>query len=68
MGVAGDALTTDASTIRILTDEPESLAPIVVRAIVGAGGEIVEVTPERRSLEAVYFDVMGVRPGAGDLD
>ena len=67
-GVAHDAVATDGSSIRILTDDPEGLAPAVVRAIVSAGGEIVEVTPERRSLEAVYFDVMGVRPGAGDLD
>ncbi len=67
-GIAEDALATEGRSIRILADDPERLAPAVVRAIVGAGGEIVEVTPERRSLEAVYFDVMGVRPGAGDVD
>ena len=67
-GIAEDAVTVTGSSIRILTDDPEVLAPAAVRAIVTAGGEIVEVTPERQSLEAVYFDVMGVRPGAEDLD
>jgi hypothetical protein len=61
-------VTVEGRSIRILADDPEAVAPAVVRAIVGAGGEIVDVTPERRSLEAVYFDVMGVRPGAGDVD
>jgi hypothetical protein len=35
-----------------------------VRALVGAGVDIVEVRVERTSLEQIYFDVMGVRPGA----
>src|SRR5206468_3581561 len=43
-------------------------APAVVRAIVGAGGGVVEVRPEVGTLEQVYFEVMGVRPGAGDRD
>ena len=66
--MAGDRIAADQQSIRILTADPEVVAPAVVRAIVAAGGEIVEGTPERQSLEAVYFDVMGVRPGAGDLD
>ena len=67
-GVAADRLTRHGASIRIETDDPEGLAPAIVRAIVEAGGDIVEVTPERQSLESVYFDVMGVRPGAGDVD
>ena len=47
------------------TADPEAVAPGVVRALVGAGLDVLEVHAERTSLEAVYFDVMGVRPGAG---
>jgi len=50
--------------LRIATDDPEALAPAVVRALVAAGAEIVEVRVEHTSLEQIYFDVMGVRPGA----
>ena len=45
--------------------DPEAVAPGVVRALVGAGLDVVEVHAERTSLETVYFDIMGVRPGAG---
>jgi len=31
---------------------------------VEAGGSVVEVRLEAATLEQVYFDVMGVRPGA----
>lgn len=51
--------------LRIGADEPESIAPAVVRAVVAAGGEIIEVRVERSTLEQIYFGVMGVRPGAG---
>ena len=50
-------------TLRIDAADPESVAPSVVRTLVAAGGEIVEVRVERPSLEQIYFDVMGVRPG-----
>ena len=45
--------------------EPERAAPDVVRALVGAGADVIEVRAEQSSLEQVYFEVMGVRPGAG---
>jgi ABC-2 type transport system ATP-binding protein len=48
--------------------DPESIAPDVVRALVAAGGDIVEVRPERTSLERIYFDVMGVSPGADGIE
>jgi ABC-2 type transport system ATP-binding protein len=51
--------------IRVEADDPEALAPHVVRALVDAGIDVVEVRIERMSLEQIYFDVMGVRPGAG---
>jgi len=45
--------------------EPAEVAPAVVRALVAAGAAIVEVRVERLSLEAIYFEIMGVRPSAG---
>jgi ABC-2 type transport system ATP-binding protein len=51
--------------LHVAADDPEAIAPAVVRAIVAAGGDVLEVRPERVSLEQIYFDVMGVRPGAG---
>ena len=55
-------------TLRIDAADPESVAPAVVRTLVAAGGEIVEVRVERPSLEQIYFDVMGVRPGADGVE
>ena len=49
--------------LRVGADVPETVAPFVVRALVESGGDVVEVRPERTSLEEIYFDVMGVRPG-----
>jgi ABC-2 type transport system ATP-binding protein len=54
--------------LRVGAPDPESVAPAVVRALVAAGGEIVEVRIERTSLEQIYFDVMGVRPGADGIE
>lgn len=50
--------------VRIGTDDPDGVAPSVVRALVAVGADIVELRPERTSLERIYFDVMGIRPGA----
>jgi ABC-2 type transport system ATP-binding protein len=55
--------------LQVGTTDPESVAPAVVRALVGADGDVIEVRLEHTSLEQIYFDVMGVRPGLdGDLD
>ncbi len=61
---AGDVESIDG-VIRVEADDPEVLAPRVVRALVEAGIDVVEVRVERMSLEQIYFDVMGVRPGVG---
>ncbi|MGH2477101.1 MAG: ABC transporter ATP-binding protein, partial [Candidatus Limnocylindrales bacterium] len=54
--------------LQVGATDPESIAPAVVRALVTAGGDVIEVRPEHTSLEQIYFDVMGVRPGAdGEL-
>ncbi len=54
--------------MRVSGDDPETLAPAVVRALVATGADIVELRPERPTLERVYFDVMGVRPGADGIE
>ena len=51
-------------TLTVAVEDGERDAPAVVRAIVEAGGSVVEVRLEAATLEQVYFDVMGVRPGA----
>jgi ABC-2 type transport system ATP-binding protein len=50
--------------LSVAVEDGERDAPAVVRAIVEAGGSVVEVRPAAATLEQVYFDVMGVRPGA----
>jgi ABC-2 type transport system ATP-binding protein len=62
------AATSNDGMLRVGADDPESIAPYVVRALVAAGGDIVEVRPERMSLEQIYFDVMGVSPGADGIE
>jgi ABC-2 type transport system ATP-binding protein len=52
-------------TLHVDATEPAALAPAVVRALVQAGADIVEVRVEELSLESIYFEIMGVRPGAG---
>ena len=54
--------------VHVGVDDPESIAPAVVRALVRAGADIVELRPERPSLERIYFDVMGVTPGADGVE
>jgi hypothetical protein len=62
------AAETSDSVIHVGTDEPESVAPAVVRVLVANGADIVELRPERPSLERIYFEVMGVNPGADPLE
>jgi ABC-2 type transport system ATP-binding protein len=59
------ALESIDGVVHVAADDPEGIAPAVVRALVGDGLDVVEVRVERMSLEQIYFDVMGVRPGAG---
>ena len=54
--------------LTVVVEDGERDAPAVVRAIVEAGGDVIEVRPEAATLEQVYFDVMGVRPGVVDRD
>ena len=67
--VAGVAtVVSTEGVLRVGGDDPESLAPAIVRALVAAGADIVELRPERPTLERVYFDVMGVKPGADGIE
>jgi ABC-2 type transport system ATP-binding protein len=54
--------------LQVGADEPETVAPEVVRALVASGADVVEVRPEQASLERVYFEIMGVTPGADSLE
>jgi ABC-2 type transport system ATP-binding protein len=55
-------------TLRVGADDPEAIAPEVVRALVASGADVVELHPERTSLERIYFEVMGVTPGADGIE
>jgi ABC-2 type transport system ATP-binding protein len=63
-----DAVETVDGVLRVGAADPESIAPVVVRALVVAGCDVVEVRPEQTSLEHIYFQVMGVRPGADGIE
>jgi ABC-2 type transport system ATP-binding protein len=65
-GVAAASI--DDGLVHVGTEDPESIAPAVVRALVAAGGDIVEVRPERATLERIYFEVMGVDPRADGIE
>jgi ABC-2 type transport system ATP-binding protein len=55
-------------TLRVSTDDPESVAPAVVRALVASGGGVVELRMEQATLERIYFEVMGVRPATDGIE
>jgi ABC-2 type transport system ATP-binding protein len=47
------------STIKLSVNSPEQDNPELVRALVRAGADVLSVTESSRSLEEVYFSVMG---------
>lgn len=59
------AVRLDGDRLVVEAADPARITPALVRALVTAGASIVEVRPAATSLESVYFEVMGVRPGAG---
>lgn len=66
-GVAGVAsVETGDRRLIVTAAEPAMVTPPLVRALVAAGAEIVEVRERATTLEQVYFDVMGVRPDRGE--
>ena len=48
------------------TSDPAAVTPALVRTLVAAGADIVEVRERATTLEQVYFEVMGVRPDHGE--
>lgn len=51
------------NTFSIALDDPEAMTPLVVNALVNAGGAILQVQQERASLEEVYLDLVGRSDG-----
>lgn len=49
----------NGSTFSLGLDEPANMTPLVVTALVNAGGAIQQVQEERASLESVYLDLIG---------
>jgi ABC-2 type transport system ATP-binding protein len=50
----------------VTAEVPAAVTPAIIRALVAAGADIVEVRERATTLEQVYFDVMGVRPDHGE--
>ena len=48
------------------TADPATVTPALVRTLVAAGADIVEIRERATTLEQVYFEVMGVRPDHGE--
>ena len=46
----------------VSADEPASVTADLIRALVAAGADILEVRERATTLEQAYFEVMGVRP------
>jgi ABC-2 type transport system ATP-binding protein len=59
------AVRLDGDRLVVEARDPAAITPALVRALAAAGASILEVRPAATSLESVYFEVMGVRPGAG---
>jgi ABC-2 type transport system ATP-binding protein len=52
------AVTNGGTTLRIANDDPETHNPALVRALVEAGANVVEVKGETKALEDVYLDLL----------
>lgn len=50
--------------VRAWLDEPERATPELVRHLCAAGADVLEIVPERQSLEQMYLDILG----GGDPD
>jgi len=62
-GVGG--ATTAGMHVAVAAEDPATVTPDLVRALVAAGAAITGVRERASTLEDVYFEIMGVRPGAG---
>jgi ABC-2 type transport system ATP-binding protein len=67
LGVRGvDAVEAVDHRLAVSTAEPVAVTPGLVRALVAAGADILEVRERVTTLEQAYFEVMGVRPDRGE--
>jgi len=55
----------DGDRLVVESSDPARITPALVRALAAAGASILEVRPAVYSLESIYFEIMGVQPGAG---
>jgi ABC-2 type transport system ATP-binding protein len=46
----------------VTAPDPTAMTPALIRALVAAGADILEVHERATTLEQAYFEVMGVRP------
>ena len=66
-GVPGvTAVSTAEHRLIVAAEDPLGVTPALVRALVAAGADIVEVRERATTLEQVYFEVMGARPDHGE--
>ena len=56
------AVVADGRRLIVSAAEPGAVTPSLVRAMVAAGADILEVHERATTLEQAYFEVMGVRP------
>jgi ABC-2 type transport system ATP-binding protein len=53
----------DGDRLELALGRPEDETPAIIRALVGAGADVVEVRQEAPSLEEVYLRLVGAAPG-----
>ena len=63
-GVSG--VVADGRRLVVSATAPRDATPSLIRALVDAGAEILEVRERATTLEEAYFEVMGVRPERGE--
>jgi len=57
-----DAVQAHDRRLVVTAIEPTAVTPSLIRALVGAGADILEVRERATTLEQAYFEVMGVQP------
>jgi ABC-2 type transport system ATP-binding protein len=60
------AVTTDGDRLVVAAPMPGAVTPMLVRALVEAGADILGVQERVTTLEEAYFEVMGVKPERGE--
>jgi hypothetical protein len=63
-GVTG--VEVDGRRLLVSGASPTAMTPALIRAIVAAGADVLEVRERASTLEEAYFEVMGVRPDRGE--